>query len=482
MKTYCLIISFFFISLGSGQEFKTHENGLIYSPEAMERLKGIVGEKNEEFRVCDYNKQYYSIEQTRGKIYQLSDPNVESLVHDLKADIAPASFVKKYGVSANGNNMGLLTKQHYTNYKGEKVVGIREQPDGIRIEIDENEWETSKSGNWVWNVSNRKYVQVAYLRGGFSSTPLSDRYNRMIQYSECLIDTTSQIFAMDASRKIWYGTSDSSRSKQEKFMKFLVRKFGKKAPIVGYKKGLSDEEMFARMDSLQEWEKSKKLFVQQELHKNPEFKKLLGQGYQEALANKNSNDDFEYYVANYLSNEKALELKRNRIVVGGCSMDEAPRIHAMNIAQLAGESVNWDIFLRAHLNILNDNFSRVSDGSWAWEARETYIKELESLNIHVSELLFGIALRASNVAEGHYYGSIGRMGRAISESKEVSVYLNELPMMVADKKLDDFNRLLMFYLYDNLIYHTDKSEKKESYKSERERIIPLLPDYLQKEV
>ena len=74
------------------------------------------------------------------------------------------------------------------------------------------------------------------------------------------------------------------------------------------------------------------------------------------------------------------------------------------------------------------------------------------------------------------------MGRAISESKEITVYLDELPMMVADKKLDDFNRLLMFYLYDNLIYHTDKSEKKESYKSERERIIPLLPEYLQKEV
>ena len=71
MKTYCLIIGFFFISLGNAQEFKTHENGLIYSPEAMERLKGIVGEKNEEFRVCDYNKHYYSIEQTKA-IYTLT--------------------------------------------------------------------------------------------------------------------------------------------------------------------------------------------------------------------------------------------------------------------------------------------------------------------------------------------------------------------------------------------------------------------------
>lgn len=482
MKAYFLIFGCFYITFCNAQEFETYENGLIYSPEAMERLKGIVGDKNEEFRVCDYNKQYFSIEQTKGRIYQLSEPNIKSLIQDLKNNIPLASFAKKYGVTEKENQLRLLIKQHYTTYKDKKVVGIRERPEGIRMEIDENEWNNSRAGNWVWNISDGKYVQVAYLKDDFSSTVLPSRYNRMIQYSECLIDTTSQIFSKNASQTIWFSEDDVSRSMQEKFMRFIVRKFEKKAPKVRYKKGLSDEEMFARIDSLQKWEKSKKIFVQKELHKNPEFKMLLIQAYKEALVNKNSNDDFEYYVANYISDEEALELKRNRIVVGQCSMDDSPRIHAMNIAQLAGESVNWDIFLRAHLNILNDNFNRVSDGSWAWAARETYIKELESLNIHVSELLLGISLRARNVAEGHYYGSIGRMGRAISESKEVANYMEELQIMIADKKLDDFNRLLMFYLYDNLIYHNDKSVKKEIYKSERQRIIPQLPNYLQKAI
>lgn len=90
--------------------------------------------------------------------------------------------------------------------------------------------------------------------------------------------------------------------------------------------------------------------------------------------------DFEEYVSCYKSPKVALELKRSRIVVGGCSQDMSPRVHAMNIALLSAETINWEIFLRSHLDIMNDNFERMSDGSYAWAGRKTYIKELEVLD------------------------------------------------------------------------------------------------------
>ena len=83
---------------------------------------------------------------------------------------------------------------------------------------------------------------------------------------------------------------------------------------------------------------------------------------------------------------------RETRVVGSCSMDSSPREHAINIAMLSAETTDWSVFLRAHLDIMNDRFDRVSDGSYAWKDRNTYIKELEQLDINVSDLIFGKSL------------------------------------------------------------------------------------------
>jgi hypothetical protein len=148
-----------------------------------------------------------------------------------------------------------------------------------------------------------------------------------------------------------------------------------------------------------------------------------------------SNDEFEEYVGRYHSKKTALELKRNRKVMGMCSQDNSPRIHAMNIALLSAETVNWEIFLRSHLDIMNDNFERRSDGSYAWAARKTYIKELEVLDFNVIDLLLGISLRIENPGEHHYYGNISRLGRALSESQYRAPIENKILDMIRDDQL-----------------------------------------------
>ena len=87
-----------------------------------------------------------------------------------------------------------------------------------------------------------------------------------------------------------------------------------------------------------------------------------------------------------------LDEMRKIYVVGFCSMDSRPRDHAVNIALLSAETTNWEVFLRAHLDIMNDRFDRMTDGNYAWKQRQTYIGELEELNINVADLIFGINL------------------------------------------------------------------------------------------
>lgn len=178
-------------------------------------------------------------------------------------------------------------------------------------------------------------------------------------------------------------------------------------------------------------------------------------------------------------NEKAklLGKMRSTRVVGGCSMDSRPREHAINIALLSAETFNWEVFLKSHLDIMNDRFERMSDGSYAWDQRNTYIKELEELNINVIDLILGISLRIENPASNHYYGSIGRVGRALSETKNRNEIEQAMLSVISDSELDYYNRLLFYFLFKNYNYYIkDETIKKES-NEKLAKAVATLPDY-----
>jgi len=180
--------------------------------------------------------------------------------------------------------------------------------------------------------------------------------------------------------------------------------------------------------------------------------------------------------------QKLLDDMRSTRVVGFCSMDGRPRQHAIHIALLSAETLNWEVFLKSHLDIMNDRFDRMSDGSWAWAGRKTYIKELEELNINVTDLLLGIALRVENPAHNHYYGNIQRLGRAIAESKNKAEFENEMLTMVEDSTLDNFNRVLAYFLFLNynggLPEKSDRTKNLERLKASTEK----FPDHLKDKI
>ncbi len=176
--------------------------------------------------------------------------------------------------------------------------------------------------------------------------------------------------------------------------------------------------------------------------------------------------------------EKLLDKMRGTRVVGSCSMDSSPRIHAANIAVLAAETINWEVFLKAHLDIMNDRFERVSDGSYAWKGRKTYIKELEELDIKVLDLILGISLRIENPAQNHYYGSIGRVGRALSETKNAKEIEEAILRMIKDESLDDYNRVIAYYLYSNYAHNLANETIKKEKVASLKQVYEYLPEYL----
>ena len=161
-------------------------------------------------------------------------------------------------------------------------------------------------------------------------------------------------------------------------------------------------------------------------------------------------------------------------------MDRSPRYHALAIAELAGETASWEIFLRSHLDIMNDRFERVSDGSYAWAARETYIKELEELDINVPDLLLGISLRVENPSENHYFGSINRIGRSLAEARDRKDIETVILNMIKDDELDDYNRALLYWLFRNYNHNlTDEAEQAQN-NQRLAQAVAFMPDYLAK--
>ena len=176
--------------------------------------------------------------------------------------------------------------------------------------------------------------------------------------------------------------------------------------------------------------------------------------------------------------EKLLDELRSIELIGNCSQDSAPRMQGVYMALLSAETANWEVFLKSHLDIVNDRFERVSDSGYARERRGTYIKELESLNINVPDLLFGITFRIENPVNNHYFGDVSRLGKAVSESKDVELFLSQLLSMISDKNLDDYNRIAAYFFYLNCNYSIKSKRERKINSMKLIEAIKRLPKYL----
>lgn len=87
------------------------------------------------------------------------------------------------------------------------------------------------------------------------------------------------------------------------------------------------------------------------------------------------------------------------------------------------------------------------------------------MDINVLYLILGISFRIENPVTNRYYGSIGRIGRALAETKNREEIEESILSAISDKELDDYNRLLFYFLFKNYNYNIqDDSLKKENDK------------------
>jgi hypothetical protein len=461
-------------------EFLQNNNKLIYSDATIGKLKLIVDSLNIKFKVCDLGRTYFSKPQAKGHYISLSGPRATDARRDIDANISFENFAAKYQGAKITKDL-LVVRGLYKDYNGRDAT-LFSSPDlddenryEINFEENRERYLGGLKGKWVYRYDSYATgsVEAFYFTTEFLQKPIPEKYAKMILYSDCLVDTTAQIFPENATKTGWI-LPVKEQVKVTEFLEYVHQ--GTKKPICEAPHNEKTYEIFAK--KLKAWN-TLRLPRMDSLKKNDaRFGLMLAEAVGDSTILGSTDEEFEEYVERYHSKEAALKLKRNRIVVGGCSMDSGPRRHAFEIARLSAETLNWEIFLRSHLDIMNDRFERVSDGSYAQQGRKTYIKELELLDINTLDLLLGISLRIENESQNHYDGDVGRIGRSVSETKNAKEAEQKMLAMISDKGLDDYNRVLAYYLFLNYNFSIVDKKTKAANNNRLKASLKTLPEYI----
>jgi hypothetical protein len=523
MKTKIVMLLLLLSNYGFSQsgEFEVYQNGLIYSENSVNKLKRIVDSLNLKFKVCEYKKTFKATSQNKAHHISLEKYKILQAKSDLDKGISFEDFMAKYPKAISDKNLLVTKFKYYDEYDKKDLIVV----DAVEFKRGGNQsisksvvetnhfFDTSIKGKWYYDYNKKteyseESLDAFYFIENFESNLIPLKYAKSIQYSECIVDTTAEVFSKEANDS-GRGYYDTLPRKFKEFNSYVEKVLNRPdfddekydvlsgMDTLNYEKPWKKKKM-SKKERLKSDERRKQVEVEYEVfstklntwealrltrldslkNNDSRFMLMLNEAYNESKVVKSSDDQFEEYVGMYISKDAELVMKRNRRVIGGCSMDMSPRIHAFNIAILSAETTKWEIFLRSHLNIMNDRFERVSDGSYAQEARKTYIKELETLDINVLDLIVGISLRVENPSQNHYYSSINRIGRALSESKNKSELETLLLTMIKDHELDDYNRVLMYYLFENYNYYIEDVALKALNKERLKMAVAEMPNYI----
>lgn len=471
-RSFYLVLIVAGYSYGQSGEFKTYSNGLIYDEATMHRLSVIVDSLNLKFRSCDLSHPYFSYPQGMATVVTVPSKEARKLI---ESGVSLDEFSKTFPGSVK--NKIWIAKTRYSDYRDETYIKYTGLPYGWSQEPSirlKDKRVNDKTKGWILDEEE----EDAFYLDKLDVKELPFDYARLVQYVDCMIDTSAQIYFPQAEARVYQRVDEFSKANM--FILWAENFPGKpKYPSyerLGEKK--FDKAYQTYGEKYSAWDSLRLINLDIQIKKSPYRKSVLMEAIEEGIASGNSDGRLEFYAARYISREEALKLMRSRKVMGNCSQDQSPRYHAMNICKLAAETAQWDIFLRSHLDIMNDRFERMSDGNYAWEGRKTYLKELEELDIPAIDLLLGTSLRVDHVSDNHYWGSIGRIGRALADATDKDQLEKRLLSMIQDEKLDPYNRLLMAYLFDNYAYNLDDEDRKKESKKKLDEAIEAMPEFM----
>jgi hypothetical protein len=450
-------------------DFKLCDNGLVYDSATMVKLKKVIDSLHLR---CETSppKQFRSLDQGYGDYIDTFADSAEA--HEVMAHPMTIEKLQKMFPSAKVLRNVWIAKERM-NLFGEKTIRYASNiaPAWLRVpDVAIHD----KSTGWVFSY-HYPFLRGIYLKK-LTSMQIPAEYATLIRYVDCIIDTTTTIFSPADTPRL--DAIPDSLSKIKEYVD-LVSDF-EPAPEET-KESADEEERRRRWDeyaaAVEGWY-NRRLAALDRKMQNPVNMKLLDDAVAEAITHRH-DFSLDEYAVRYLSPERALSLERSSRPLRTCGADMWPTRYTREICKLAVRANQWEIFLRAHLDVMNDHFYQYEPSDTSTR-RKTYVRELDQMGVNSMKLSIGACLSSRDVNIVHYQGSTAVMARGLTESANQTSAVTLLLAMIEDKRLDLYNRTAMAQL---LIFYNRESMKTPAYQRNLEginRAIATLPEMVQK--
>ncbi len=493
----CLTVIGGFTAHGQLPNFPLHANGLLYDDTVMNRLRFIVDSLQLRTTKKEPVKAYYSLKQTTARLVRLDSGNVQGAFADLRNGMSLEDFAAKYPQAVIDNKILVVLDEHpgyqvagnatYINatasdYSAERIIlptdehyrPLDNPPHDCWIDVD----HVGIKGNCVYYLStephiyrgkgvNGAYLFAFYLDRVPAASELPLGAARLVGYRDRMLDTANGMYYKDAGmagldfRNVNFGPA------QNAFDDYLKRMAD---PVVA-----AYHREHPKATHMDDFEISRR--CSDSLAVDSTFKRLLGAAIAETERKGYYPFIFlERYMDSY-SPRAALEIRRHWLPMATCGFDHLTgRLSEMHIAVLAAETGDWSVFLPAQLAIAIDPEGQHPDLLRSLN-RTYFLRELEDLDIGADDILLGNLLSFDRGDASFNWAK--RLGRAFAlEARDKRGLEEKVSRLIADKRLDDYNRLALHYLFLNYIsFLPDNGERNKAF-SRLQRADEALPAYL----
>lgn len=484
MKVIILLLYFSFLSLFCNAQIN------IYTQEAKQKLGKIVDSLNLRFKKQHLNKKYYARPQAKAHIIY-TDKNVTAIKKDIENNISFENFEKKYPNTIDAKDELIIKEIYYdeidkgtnTNFEIKSLRFNYRNDNKYRKENTTNQNIQWKNKWVIGNFSDNTeytYLNAIYITEEFEGTAIPEEYGNMISYVDCMIDTNATIILANPKYDEINPTNDKKTKKLKKLSnKFdrFTKQYKKKNPYPKldnnkFKKSIPSDKLMCLEEikklstindeysnSQNQWDKDKYIYIKSNLAKE---KDLVLKVYQDCIEN---NDNTISYMENYLneilSGSQMLDLIRRRaIIYPDCGTDYRSVFHLQQIEYLTTETAQWDIFLRTHLDLMKNSLYYAYNRR-IQKTEKRFIQVVESLNINLVELLIGSILKFEHSFNNHYFNDDRTIGIIFSVSKNKKKFEEQIYTMLADTKLDIYNRILIYHSFLRYLQNINKNDKND---------------------
>jgi hypothetical protein len=419
---------------------------------------------------------FLSLPQTTGDYFYLKTEFPNKFINALKKGTPLDSLVKKFP-NLQIDRYLLIIKNSYVTSNGEEKLELK----SFQIKFNNDHKITLEASDSLLKLnpefyytnhqdyaSGHKRIRGFYLHEDFVQKEVPKKYSKWVHYTDHLVQAQTQLFYNNNNRESLAFTGERTP------VDSLVTYFAKvtQQPVFD-----RNQDFESRMRLMDQWEEKRAARADSLYRNDPQFKSLLFEALDFAESNQKSNGELEVFVAQLISKERALNLMRHNQQVGTCSFDNGPLKQQERMTRLAAEIPDWDVFIRAFLNVMNDHVSRVANSNIASESRRTHIEELSKLDLDVRTLLLGSNMRTAATSTAHYFSDGSKVAKAFTALKETDKDFFEATVenLMKDEKVDAFNKLHFYNTLSYYHYFLEDSPRKENVAQKLEKMSAFMP-------